>query len=82
MRKRLKALVDADYAERTRRFVVAHGVSEGNPNLRVGSYLTLNGLGQRFSNSVLHDRDVHHYDTENGYETQFTAECAYLGDAT
>lgn len=77
-----QSLVDADYAERTRRFVVAHGVSEGNPNLRVGSYLTINGLGQRFSNTYYTTATVHRYDTENGYETRFTAECAYLGDAT
>lgn len=74
-----QALVDAEYAQRARGFVVAHGVSEGNPNLRVGSYLKLNGLGPRFSNTYYTSSTVHHFDTANGYETRFCAECAYLG---
>src|SRR5665213_310643 len=77
-----QALVDADYAQRSRSFVVAHGVSEGNPNLRVGSYLKLNGLGPRFSNTYYTNATVHHFDTANGYETRFCAECAYLGGAS
>lgn len=74
-----QALVDAEFEQRIRTFVVAHGVSEGNPNLRVGSYLKLNGLGARFSNTYYTTATVHHFDTENGYETRFRAECAYLG---
>jgi Bacteriophage probable baseplate hub protein len=77
-----QALVDAEFAQRARCFVVAHGVSEGNPNLRVGTYLQLNGLGPRFSNTYYTTSTVHHFDTENGYETRFCAECAYLGGAT
>jgi len=76
-----QALVDAEYLQRTRRFVVAHGVAEGNPNLRVGSWLTLTGLGPRFSNSYYATATVHKFDTDKGYETDFTAECAYLGNA-
>jgi uncharacterized protein len=75
-------LVDAEFAQRIRTFVVAHGISEGNPNLRVGSYLKLNGLGPRFSNTYYTTSTVHHFDTEGGYETRFCAECAYLGGAT
>jgi uncharacterized protein len=74
-----QALVDAEFAQRIRTFVVAHGVSEGNPNLRVGTFLQLNGLGPRFSNTYYTTSTVHHFDTENGYETRFCAECAYLG---
>jgi len=77
-----QALVDAEFAQRMRSFVVAHGVSEGNPNLRVGTYLTLNNLGARFSNTYYTTATVHHFDTEKGYETRFCAECAYLGGAT
>jgi phage protein D len=76
-----QALVDAEFAQRCRTFVVAHGVSEGNPNLRVGTYLKLNGLGPRFSNTYYTTSTVHHFDTEKGYETRFCAECAYLGGA-
>ena len=74
-----QALVDSEFSQRNRSFVVAHGVSEGNPNLRVGTYLKLNGLGQRFSNTYYTTATVHHFDTQGGYETRFRAECAYLG---
>lgn len=77
-----QALVDAEFAERCRQFVVAHGVSEGNPNLRVGTFLKLNGLGPRFSNTYYTTATVHHFDTDGGYETRFVAECAYLGGAS
>ena len=55
---------------------------EGNPNLRVGTYLQLAGLGPRFSNTYYATSTVHHFDTEGGYETQFCAECAYLGSGS
>jgi len=77
-----QALVDAEFAQRTRRFVVARGVSEGNANLRVGSWLTLTGMGPRFSNTYYTTATVHKFDTEAGYRTEFTAECAYLGAAS
>lgn len=77
-----QALVDAEFAQRSRTFLVADGVSEGNPNLRVGTYLKLNGLGPRFSNTYYTTSTVHHFDTENGYKTRFRAECAYLGGAS
>lgn len=80
--KEAQALADAEFAQRTRTFLVAHGVSQGNPNLRVGSYLKLNGLGPRFSNTYYTTATVHHFDTQNGYETRFRAECAYMGGAT
>jgi phage protein D len=74
-----QALVDAEYAQRARRFLVARGVAEGNPLLRVGTYLTLVGLGPRFSNTFYTTAAVHRYDQVKGYVTEFTAECAYLG---
>jgi Bacteriophage probable baseplate hub protein len=77
-----QALVDAEFAQRIRRFVVAHGVAEGNPLLRVGSWLKLNGLGPRFSNTYYTTSAVHRFDTAAGYRTEFTAECAYLGGAS
>ena len=76
-----QGLVDAEFTQRMRRFAVAHGVAEGNPSLRVGSWLTLTGLGPRFSNSYYTTEATHRFDTDKGYETEFTAECAYLGNA-
>lgn len=75
-----QALADADFHQRAREFVVAHGVSEGNPNLRVGSHLKLTGLGPRFSNTYYTTLAIHRFDTTNGYETEFAAECAFLGE--
>jgi phage protein D len=77
-----QALADAEFAQRIRSFVVAHGVSQGNPNLRVGTYLQLAGLGPRFSNTYYTTSTVHHFDTQDGYETRFCAECAYLGGSS
>jgi phage protein D len=74
-----QALVDAEFAQRARQFVVARGKVEGNPTLRVGSYLTLTGLGPRFSNTYYTTSALHSFDNEQGYATEFTAECAYLG---
>jgi len=76
-----QALADAEFAQRLRRFLVAHGVSEGNPNLRVGTHLKLTGLGPRFDNTYYTSATTHRFDTAKGYETEFTAECAYLGGA-
>jgi phage protein D len=77
-----QSLADADFLQRSRRFVVAHGSTEGNASLRVGTWLTLSGLGPRFSNDYYVTSAIHRWDTNNGYETEFTAESAYLGNAS
>jgi phage protein D len=77
-----QALADAEFLQRSRRFVVAHGCAEGNPGLRVGTWITLTGLGPRFSNDYYVISAMHHWDTDKGYETEFVAEGAYLGNAS
>lgn len=74
-----RALADAAFDERQRRFVTVRGTAEGNPALRVGTHVTLTGLGPRFSNTYYVVRASHRYDLEHGYETDFTAEGAFLG---
>jgi hypothetical protein len=74
-----QAVVDAEWEQRSRRFVTLHATTEGNPNLRVGSHVKVNGLGDRFSNTYYIVATTHRYDEERGYETDFTGECAYLG---
>lgn len=76
-----RALADTVFDRRARRFVVAEGTAEGNPRIRVGTHLALRGLGSRFDNTyyVVHAR--HRYDVVRGYETDFEAECARLGEA-
>lgn len=73
------ALAQAAFDERQRRFVTVDGTAEGNPAVRVGTHVTLRGLGARFSNTYYVTRCRHRFDRTHGYETDFTAECAFLG---
>ena len=73
------ALADAAFDERRRRFVTVRGTAEGNPALRVGTHVELTDLGPRFSNTFYVVRACHRFDLDHGYETDFTAECAFLG---
>jgi uncharacterized protein len=74
-----QALIDVAFAERARRFVVVEGTAEGNSSLRVGTHVHLSGVGSRFENTYYVVKAVHRYDVRSGYETDFVAECAYLG---
>ena len=74
-----QALAEAAFDRRARRFVRATGVTEGNPNLRVGVHLRLTGLGARFDNEYYVASTRHCFDLRGGYRTEFVAECAYLG---
>jgi phage protein D len=73
------ALAAAAFDERQRRFVTVTAVAEGNPSIRVGTHVSLTGLGPRFSNTYYVTRCRHRFDLERGYETDFTAESAFLG---
>ena len=74
------ALASATFDERQRRFVTATGTAEGNPQIRVGSHLRLTGLSPRFNNTYYVMRCCHRFDLERGYETDFVAESAFLGN--
>jgi len=76
-----QALADAAFDRRARRFVRLEGTAEGNPALRVGSHLTLKKVSLRFDNTYYVVAACHRYDVRRGYETDFEAESAYLGDA-
>ncbi len=73
------ALAEAAFDRRARRFVVVDATSEGNPVLRVGTHVTLTGMGERFDNTYYIVRACHRWDDETGYWTDFEAECAYWG---
>lgn len=75
-----QALADTVYDRRARRFVTVEGTAQGNPAIRVGTHLTLQGLGPRFENTYYVVRATHRFDSANGYQTDFAAECAWLGD--
>jgi uncharacterized protein len=73
------AVAEAAYTERARRFVCVQGIADGNPAIRVGTTVNLTGLGRRFSNAYYVVQTCHRFDTQQGYTTEFEAECAYYG---
>lgn len=74
-----RAVAQAAFDQRARRFVRVDATAEGNPRLRVGSEVALSGLDPRFDNRYYVVRASHCYDVRQGYRTEFGAECAYLG---
>jgi phage protein D len=74
-----RALVNARYSECARQLMSVEGTTEGNPNLRVGSHVTLRGLGPRFENTYYVTRVCHRYDNARGYQTEFEAQGGYFG---
>lgn len=74
-----RAVAEAALDQRTRRFVRAEGVAEGNARLRVGSQVRLTGVSPQFDNHYHVVRACHLFDMRQGYRTEFSAECAYLG---
>lgn len=73
-----QALVDAAQRRRARQFVIAEGRATGNSAIRVGTRLTLEGLGPRFSNEFYTVRARHMFDRRRGYRTDFTAESSFF----
>jgi uncharacterized protein len=74
-----QAVADAAFDHRARRFVRVSGTAEGNAALRVGTHVTLRGLGPRFDNVYYVTRACHRWDVTSGYETDFDGECAFVG---
>jgi uncharacterized protein len=73
------AAANSAFDQRARSFVTLHGEAEGNPLLRVGTHVAVEGLGKLFDNTYYIISAHHHFTLETGYKTDFTAECAYLG---
>lgn len=78
-KKEAQAIADTAQRRRARRFIVAEGVATGNAAIRIGTKLTLSGLGPRFSNDYYTTRTRHWFDQEGGYVTEFSAESGFLG---
>ena len=76
-----QALADAAFDRRLRRFVRVEGTAEGNPALRVGTWVKLAGISRRFDNTYYVTSACHRWDVAKGYSTDFEAECASLGVA-
>lgn len=76
------AWAQAEFEQRARRFVRVQAVCEGNPTLRVGSHVTLADVSARFDNTYYVTACTHRYDMTRGFETELSAEGAYLGNPT
>ncbi len=74
------ALARYEADRRSRAFVTARGTALGNGELRVGSWIELSGINARFANQYSVTRAVHRFDRAHGYETDFEAQSAYLGE--
>ena len=74
-----RAVAQAAFDLRARRFVRVEGKAEGNAQLRVGTHVTLAGLEPRLDNTCYVVRARHVWDRVRGYFTEFGAECAWLG---
>jgi phage protein D len=74
------AVATAAFDARRRRFVTLTGTAEGNPAIRVGTHVRVTGVGARFGNTYYVTRCRHRFDLAKGYETDFTGECAFLGE--
>lgn len=72
-----QALADAAFDHAARQFVRVDAMAEGNPALRVGTHVTLAGLGPRFGNEYYVTSATHRYDNEQGYITCFEAQSAF-----
>jgi phage protein D len=79
-RAEAQALADAAFDQAARRFVRACGTADGNAALRVGARVRLGRAGRRFRNAFYVTSTCHRFDLARGYETDFEAECAYLGE--
>ncbi len=66
---------------RARSFVQVDGSAEGNAELRVGSWIELEGVNPHFAGQYAVTQAIHRWDGEHGYVTDFKAESAYLGEA-
>ena len=73
-----RALADAAFDGRARRFVRLHGSTEGNAELRVGSVVEVDGIGRRFDNRYAVIEATHRWDLQRGYQTEFVAQSAFL----
>jgi phage protein D len=74
-----RALARAAYLERARRFVCGTGLTGGTPALKVGTRVTLSGLGAPFNGAYYVSRTRHMFDLVLGYRTEFDVERAGMG---
>lgn len=75
------SIAQAEYDRRARALVTATGTAIGTSELRVGTWLTLEGVNPQFANVYAVSQCTHRFNNTDGYRTDFIAECAYMGEA-
>lgn len=74
-----RAVAEAEYQQKARRFVVGSGTADGDPRLRVGAMLELSRLGQMFDGDYYVVQTCHAIDLDQGYLVDFEVERAGIG---
>lgn len=75
-----ETLANTAFDQRARQFLVLEAKADGDPRIRVGARVRVEGVGRQFDNVYYVTRACHRFDLVNGYETELEAECAFLGD--
>ncbi len=74
-----RAMAEARYRERARRFVRGRGWAEGTPAVRVGGSLALKQVGDLFEGKYYVTLARHTFDLAKGYQTSFEVERPGVG---
>ncbi|NNF80386.1 MAG: phage late control D family protein [Rhizobiales bacterium] len=74
-----QALANTLFSRRARQFVTVTATALGNPAIRVGTNVRLEGISPRFANTYYVTEACHRFGLSEGYQTEFIAESAYLG---
>jgi Bacteriophage probable baseplate hub protein len=74
-----RALAEASYRHLARRFVVARGVAETRPDLRVGTKVTVKGVGPLFEGDYTVTDTAIRYDGQKGLRTEFCCDRPAIG---
>ena len=72
------AVARALFSQRARRFVRVDATTQGDGRLRVGTWITLDGVNPLFAGSFVVTEACHRFDMTHGYMTDLVAEGAYL----
>ena len=73
------ALAAAEYRSRARQFLTGDGIAEGDGRIRVGSRLSLRGIGALFDGAYTVTAVRHIFDAQSGYQTEFSIARPWIG---
>jgi phage protein D len=74
-----KGMAEARFRDRARRFITGVGAADGNPKIRVGSVINVQGIGDLFSGKYYVTLARHSFDLRSGYRTRFEVERPGIG---